>query len=121
MINTNILKKIIVTEKALRTSAVHEALLNDQVGQVVTFCVDQKATKPQIKALIEAVYEVKVKSINTLNQKGKVKYFKQKVGRRSDFKKAYVTLEPGYKIDIPVFNQIMDNVEDNVEKEEENA
>lgn len=115
MINTHILKKIIVTEKALRHAEVYD--VQEGAEQVVVFRVDTKATKPQIKSLIESVYDVKVKSINTLTQKGKTKYFKQRPGRRSDFKKAYVTLEKGKKIDVEVFGH---NVTD-AKKEEGNA
>ena len=105
MINTHILKKIIVTEKALRHAEVYDVQEGNE--QVVTFRVDTKATKPQIKSLIESVYNVKVKSVNTLNQQGKTKYFRQRPGRRADFKKAYVTLEKGHKIDVEVFGQNM--------------
>ena len=107
MINTHILKKIIMTEKALRNAEVYDAQEGGE--QVVVFRVDSNATKPQIKSLIESVYSVKVKSVNTLNQNGKTKFFKQRPGRRSDFKKAYVRLEKGSKIAVEVFGQEVGN------------
>jgi large subunit ribosomal protein L23 len=66
----------------------------------VTFKVRQDATKPQVKEAIEGLFGVKVKAVNTLNQKGKVKRFRGRVGKRSDVKKAIVTLEEGHSIDI---------------------
>lgn len=66
----------------------------------VVFNVRRGATKPQIKAAVEQLFEVKVKSVNTLNRKGKVKRFKGVLGRRSDTKKAIVTLEDGQSIDV---------------------
>lgn len=104
MIKTHILKNMIVTEKAVKNAAVHED--NPGGEQVVVFRVDTKASKPEIKKIIESVYDVKVKSVNTLNQLGKVKFFKQRKGYRSDYKKAYVTLQSGYKIAIPMFDEV---------------
>ncbi len=66
----------------------------------VTFRVRKDATKPEVKVAIEALFGVKVKAVNTLNQKGKVKRFKGRVGQRSDVKKAIVTLEEGQSIDV---------------------
>ncbi len=75
-----------------------KATLGSEYGQV-TFKVANDATKPQIKAAVETLYGVKVKAVNTLLQKGKSKRFKGVLGRRSDFKKAIVTLEEGQMID----------------------
>jgi len=61
----------------------------------VVFQVAGKATKPEIKAAVEALFDRKVKSVNTLNQKGKTKRWKGKPYRRSDVKKAVVTLVEG--------------------------
>lgn len=80
----------VVTEKA--------TMLSEQ--SKVVFRVIKTATKPQIKAAVETLFEVKVKSVNTLNTEGKIKRFKGRVGQRSDVKKAIVTLEPGQSIDI---------------------
>jgi large subunit ribosomal protein L23 len=66
----------------------------------VTFKVRSEATKPQVKAAVEALFGVKVKAVNTLNQKGKVKRFRGRLGKRNDVKKAIVTLEEGHSIDI---------------------
>ena len=66
----------------------------------VVFKVSADATKPQIKAAVEKLFDVKVKSVNTLVQKGKTKRFKGVLGRRSDVKKAIVTLAEGHSIDI---------------------
>ena len=66
----------------------------------VTFKVRQEATKPQVKAAIEGLFGVKVKAVNTLNQKGKVKRFRGRLGKRNDVKKAIVTLVDGQSIDI---------------------
>jgi large subunit ribosomal protein L23 len=61
----------------------------------VVFKVAPKATKPEIKAAIEAIYGRTVKNVNTLVAKGKTKRWKGKPYQRSDFKKAIVTLAPG--------------------------
>jgi large subunit ribosomal protein L23 len=66
----------------------------------VTFRVRQEATKPQVKEAVEGLFGVKVKAVNTLNQKGKVKRFRGRLGKRNDVKKAIVTLEEGHSIDI---------------------
>ncbi len=66
----------------------------------VTFRVPLDATKPEIKAAVESLFEVKVKAVNTLRQKGKIKRFRGRLGKRADFKKAYVTLEEGHNIDV---------------------
>ena len=66
----------------------------------VVFNVAKSATKPQIKAAVEALFKVKVKSVNTLVRMGKVKRFKGFVGRQDDVKKAIVTLAEGHRIDV---------------------
>ena len=66
----------------------------------VTFRVPLDATKPEIKIAVEGLFKVKVKAVNTLIQKGKTKRFRGIMGRRSDFKKAIVTLEQGHTIDV---------------------
>ena len=66
----------------------------------VVFKVADSATKPQIKAAVEALFNVKVLSVNTLTQKGKTKRWKGKPYRRSDVKKAIVTLAEGQSIDV---------------------
>ncbi|MEJ0062523.1 MAG: 50S ribosomal protein L23 [Alphaproteobacteria bacterium] len=66
----------------------------------VTFRVALGATKPQIKAAIEGLFKVEVKGVNTLRVKGKLKRFKGRLGQRSDYKKAIVTLKEGQTIDM---------------------
>lgn len=66
----------------------------------VVFKVANTATKPQIKAAIEALFDVKVKGVNTLVQKGKSKKWKGRPYTRNDVKKAVVTLAEGQTIDI---------------------
>jgi large subunit ribosomal protein L23 len=66
----------------------------------VVFKVRKNATKPQIKEAVEKLFDVKVKSVNTLVREGKVKTFKNKVGQLSDTKRAIVTLEEGHRIDV---------------------
>ena len=69
-------------------------------ANAVVFKVADSATKPQIKAAVEALFDVKVVSVNTLTQKGKTKRWKGKPYRRSDVKKAVVRLAEGQSIDI---------------------
>ncbi|MBK17349.1 MAG: 50S ribosomal protein L23 [Rhodospirillaceae bacterium] len=66
----------------------------------VTFRVPLSATKPEIKAAIEELFKVKVDAVNTLRQKGKVKRFRGKLGKRPDYKKAIVSLAEGEMIDV---------------------
>jgi large subunit ribosomal protein L23 len=80
----------VITEKS--------TLVSDH-NQVV-FKVAPKATKPEIKAAVEALFGVKVTAVNTLVRKGKTKRFRGTVGRQSDVKKAVVTLAEGQSIDV---------------------
>ena len=66
----------------------------------VTFRIRKDAAKPQVKAAVEGLFGVKVKAVNTLNRKGKVKRFRGRPGKRADVKKAIVTLEEGHSIDV---------------------
>ena len=61
----------------------------------VTFKVAKDASKPEIKLAVERLFDVKVEAVNTLIVKGKLKRFKGRLGRRSDYKKAVVTLAEG--------------------------
>lgn len=85
-----LVRRPVVTEKSTRAS---------EHSQVV-FVVPNDASKPEIKAAVEGLFKVKVKAVNTLLQKGKVKRFRGRIGQRSDVKKAYVTLEQGHSIDV---------------------
>ncbi|MDH5528679.1 MAG: 50S ribosomal protein L23 [Paracoccaceae bacterium] len=86
----DVIRKPIITEKATMAS---------EHGAVV-FQVDIAANKPQIKEAVEALFGVKVKAVNTVVTKGKVKRFRGRPGTRNDVKKAYVTLEEGNTIDV---------------------
>ena len=66
----------------------------------VVFNVTKKASKPEIKAAVEALFGVKVMAVNTLVRKGKIKRFRGTIGRQSDVKKAIVTLADGQSIDV---------------------
>jgi large subunit ribosomal protein L23 len=80
----------VITEKATIASEQNK----------VTFKDAGTATKPQIKEAIEKLFDAKVKSVNTLTRKGKVRMFRNIRGQRSDVKRAIVTLEEGHKIDV---------------------
>lgn len=86
----DVIVKPIITEKATMASA----------ANAVVFQVAKDANKPQIKEAVEALFGVKVKAVNTVVTKGKVKKFRGRPGVRSDVKKAYVTLEEGNTIDV---------------------
>ena len=66
----------------------------------LVFKVASKATKPEIKAAVEALFNVNVLGVNTMNQKGKTKRWKGKPYKRSDVKKAVVRLAEGQSIDV---------------------
>ncbi len=66
----------------------------------VVFKVRKDATKPQIKAAVEKLFDVKVDSVNTLVRKGKMKLFHGTRGTQTDVKKAVVTLAEGHRIDV---------------------
>jgi len=68
----------------------------------VVFKVKSSANKLQIKRAVELLFKVEVESVQVLNVKGKQKRFGKFVGRRSDWKKAYVKLKPGFDIDFAV-------------------
>lgn len=79
---------------------VTEKTTNISGASQVSFVVKKTATKLEIKNAVEQIYKVKVKSVNTLIEKGKKKVFRGRVGRQSDIKKAYIILAPGQQIDI---------------------
>ena len=66
----------------------------------VTFQVNKTSNKKEIKTAIENIFKVKVKKVNTSIVKGKLKAFRGSLGKRSDYKKAFVTLEEGQTIDL---------------------
>lgn len=79
----------VITEKSTAASEQNKVLFN----------VRLEASKPDIKAAVESLFGVKVKHVNTLRRMGKVKRFKNTLGKQSDTKKAMVTLEEGQNID----------------------
>ena len=87
---TQVILAPVVSEKS--------TLVADKYEQVV-LKVATDATKPEVKAAVELLFNVKVDSVQILNVKGKVKRFGRFTGRRSDWKKAYVSLTPGQEID----------------------
>jgi large subunit ribosomal protein L23 len=84
----------------IRTPVITEKATIQAENNKVVFNVAKTATKPEIKAAVEQLFSVKVKSVNTLVRKGKVKRFRGTLGAQSDVKKAIVTLEEGHSIDI---------------------
>lgn len=80
----------VITEKS--------TILSEQ--NKVVFRVPLEATKPQIKGAVEALFNVNVTGVNTIVTKGKTKFFRGVAGRRSDVKKAIVTLREGQSIDV---------------------
>ena len=85
-----VLRAPVVTEKATLIAE------NNQF----CFFVSLDASKPEIKVAVEELFKVRVTNINTIVQKGKVKRFKGRPGKRSDTKKAIVTLADGDSIDV---------------------
>ncbi|HMQ04163.1 MAG TPA: 50S ribosomal protein L23 [Pyrinomonadaceae bacterium] len=92
----DVLKSPVVTEKSviLKEDSTDEDS-GRKMGQVLTFRVDREATKPDIKKAVEEIFNVKVASVKTINYQGKEKRRGRQVGRRPDWKKAYVTLKKG--------------------------
>ncbi|MBB3972029.1 50S ribosomal protein L23 [Hansschlegelia beijingensis] len=86
----DVIRSPIITEKATYASEENK----------VVFQVSDTATKPQIKAAVEKLFDVKVVSVNTLVRKGKTKRFRGRLGQQSDSKRAIVTLAEGHSIDV---------------------
>ncbi len=86
----DVIRRPVITEKATMAS---------EHGAVV-FEVARSASKPLIKEAVESLFGVKVKAVNTVVAKGKVKRFRGRPGKRDDVKKAYVTLVEGNTIDV---------------------
>lgn len=85
----DLIRRPIITEKS--------TILGED-GKYV-FQVSKDANKSNLKSAVEKIFDVKVKKINILNQDGKQKRFKGRIGKRADFKKAIVTLEKDFSID----------------------
>ena len=92
----NVLCAPVISEKS---SAAHEK--NNLVFKVL-----KNATKDEIKAAVESIFEVKVESVRTLNFQGKVRRTARGFGKRSDWKKAYVTLPEGTQFDVEEAAQV---------------
>ncbi len=97
--------------KKLSSERLYEVIRNPLVSEKSTyvsqfnyyvFKVSSNSTKPEIKQAVEKLFDVKVLSVNTLNQNGKVKKFRNIYGRRPNFKKAFVKLAEGNTIDTTV-------------------
>ncbi|KUO57169.1 MAG: 50S ribosomal protein L23 [Alphaproteobacteria bacterium BRH_c36] len=86
----DIIRSPVITEKATLLSEANQVVFN----------VAGTATKPDIKQAVEALFDVKVKAVNTFVRKGKTKVFRGRRGTQSNIKKAIVTLEDGQSIDI---------------------
>jgi large subunit ribosomal protein L23 len=86
----DVIRSPVITEKSTAASEQDK----------VIFKVARTATKGDIKAAVEALFKVKVKSVNTLVRKGKKKRFRGILGQQSDIKRAIVTLEEGQSIDV---------------------
>ena len=98
------------TKSQVKPSAdrLYQVLLAPIVSEKATFIADKReqvlfkvapnATKPEVKAAVEMIFKVQVESVQMLVQKGKVKRSGRRVGRRSDVKKAFVSLAPGQEI-----------------------
>ena len=86
----DIIHRPVITEKSMRGAEWNQ----------VTFQVDRRATKKEIRQAVETIFGVTVKAVNTMNQSGKVKRFRGRLGRRNAVKKAVVTLAEGERIDV---------------------
>jgi large subunit ribosomal protein L23 len=86
----DIIRSPVITEKATIAAEQNKVVFN----------VLKTATKPEIKAAVEALFKVKVTAVNTVVRKGKVKRFRGFVGKQDDVKKAVVTLAEGSRIDV---------------------
>jgi large subunit ribosomal protein L23 len=84
----------------IRSPVITEKATNVSEHNQVVFRVPLDADKRRIKAAVEGLFNVKVAAVNTLRVKGKTKRFRGRVGYRSDYKKAIVTLAEGARIDV---------------------
>ncbi len=86
----DLIRSPVITEKATMGSEHNQ----------VTYRVPIDASKPEIRAAVEKLFEVEVNAVNTIRQRGKVKRFKGRLGKRPDYKKAIVSLAEGHSIDV---------------------
>ncbi|MDO7085947.1 50S ribosomal protein L23 [Pseudocolwellia sp. AS88] len=94
MINEERLLKVLLAPNISEKST-----MAAEANNTVVFKVATTATKAEIKAAVEKLFEVSVEGVRTLNVKGKTKRTGARIGRRNDWKKAYVTLAEGSDID----------------------
>ena len=93
---------------AFKEERLMQVLLAPQISEKATYIADKNeqvvfrvasdATKPEVKAAVEMLFKVQVESVQMLNRPGKVKRFGRSMGRRSDSRRAYVSLKPGQEI-----------------------
>ncbi|BDV44264.1 50S ribosomal protein L23 [Geotalea uraniireducens] len=86
----DVIKKPLITEKTT---------LQKDAGNVISFVVDRNANKIEIKSAVEQLFKVEVVEVNTANIAGKLKRVGRHYGKRSNWKKAYVTLKEGNNVD----------------------
>jgi large subunit ribosomal protein L23 len=90
MMQYEIIKRPLITEKTN---------IQKEIANQVTFEVDRRANRIEIRQAVESAFKVKVANIQTIQVKGKIKRRGRSVGKRRDWKKAIVTLMPGERID----------------------
>lgn len=102
-------KKKVVSDSAVAEGALYDFIRAPLITEKATmasehnqfvFRVPLNASKPEIKLAVETLFKVEVTAVNTLVSKGKLKRFRGRPGRRSDMKKAIVTLAEGQSIDV---------------------
>jgi large subunit ribosomal protein L23 len=86
----DVIKKPLVSEKTT---------IEKDVRNIIAFVVKRDANKIEIKTAVESLFKVEVTAVNTVNMAGKVKRVGRNSGKRSNWKKAYVTLKEGSKVD----------------------
>ena len=89
----------VMYDTLVRPVITEKSMLSSEAGKIV-FRVPLEASKDEVKAAVESIFNVKVTKVNTIRQAGKVKRFRNNPGRRSDYKKALVTLAEGQNIDV---------------------
>ena len=90
MMQYEIIKRPLITEKTN---------IQKEIANQLTFEVDRRANRIEIKRAIESAFKVRVANVQTMQVKGKVKRRGRNIGKRRDWKKAIVTLMPGERID----------------------
>ena len=93
------MRKLSAYDIILAPVITEKSTLVSEANQVI-FKVHAEATKPAIKAAIESLFKVKVKAVNTVVRKGKVRTFRARTAKLADTKRAIVTLEEGHSIDV---------------------